>query len=261
MQLISWLRLGPLHQSDERQTDALGLVCDEQWPLSLSLSFLSPSFIFRTPGFLSSFHRCAIAPQLTAHLLESLLENSFLRIILSKPKHHGFRGSEHTEVKERQDEREVGARGFYMLIYSIATNFKNCHFLNPDRFWNSCDLLAYQVENTSRFSPNCNYDTSNFLFCLTGFVLSLPLNHWWSCHDGQRNIPESLWRMNFPNHWFVLEGEAAEDQTISPAVKSPGLFSVQGFCFRRRNQSGLVEELFFWGGFFAQTVQYTFGTT
>lgn len=34
MQLISWLMLGPLHQSDERQTDALGLVCDEPGPFS-----------------------------------------------------------------------------------------------------------------------------------------------------------------------------------------------------------------------------------
>lgn len=42
MQLISWLMLELLHQSDERQTDALGLLCDEPGPFSLSRScFLS----------------------------------------------------------------------------------------------------------------------------------------------------------------------------------------------------------------------------
>lgn len=50
MQLISWLMLGPLHQSDRRQTDALGLVCDEPGPLSPSATshFVSAVFPFST---------------------------------------------------------------------------------------------------------------------------------------------------------------------------------------------------------------------
>lgn len=62
MQLISWLRLGPLHQLDERQTDALGLLCDEQWPFLLAFPFAhSPSLFFLLslsflPIFLPIFH-------------------------------------------------------------------------------------------------------------------------------------------------------------------------------------------------------------
>lgn len=55
MQLISWLMLGPLHQSDERQTDAAGLVCDEPGPVTLPPRFRLPS-LFVPLVFLFSTH-------------------------------------------------------------------------------------------------------------------------------------------------------------------------------------------------------------
>lgn len=72
------------------------------------------------------------------------MENSFLRIIPTKPTHYGLCGSEHTEVNERQDEQKVGVRGcfFYFPLFAVKMTEdelfgagKNDTILNPWLIW------------------------------------------------------------------------------------------------------------------------------